>query len=106
MVMHVATAYANKKVAALITLQLHMHLPPDTLCRSYRVPEKTHCLWGAGIRAGAPFTWLVRCNRGYQAECPRSQNAHSPPSLPPREDTRTLGDMLRAKQEVSGGAET
>lgn len=70
MVVHVATAYANKKVAALITLQLHMHLPPGTLLRSYRVPEKTHCPQGAGVRAGTPVIWLVRCKRGCQAECP------------------------------------
>lgn len=104
--MHVATAYTNKKVVALISLQLYVHLPPDTLLQSYTVPEKTHCPRGAGIRAGAPFTWLVRCNRGYQAECHRSQNACSPPCLPPREATQISGDMLRAKQESSGRAGT
>lgn len=106
MVVHAGTAHGNKKVAALITLQLHMHLPPDTLLWSYRVPEKTHCPRGAGVGAGAPFTRLVRCNRGYQAENSRSQNARSPPCLPPREDTGTSGDMLRAKQKVSGRAGT
>lgn len=90
------------EIKSPLTLQLHMHLSPDTLLRSYGIPEKTHHPRGAGVGAGAPFTQLVRCNRGYQTEHSRSQNAHSPPCLPPREDTGTSGSMLRAKQKVSG----
>lgn len=32
--MYVATAYANNKAAAILTPQLHVHLPPVTLLRA------------------------------------------------------------------------
>lgn len=88
-----------KKVAALTIPQLHIHLPLATLLPSDRIPGKTHFPWAAGLRTGAPFTWLMRGNKVCQAECPRSQNAHSPPCWPLRV-TQTPGDPLRATQEV------